>query len=70
MELFDFSQKIKIGIEEALASKKGFLVGRNGTIEMEVLLTRHNGMQLEPRHAMQLERNAGVFPSTPASMII
>lgn len=68
MELFDFSQKIKIGIEEALASKKGFLVGRNGTIEMEVLLTRHNGMQLEPRHAMQLERNAGVFPSTPASM--
>jgi hypothetical protein len=68
MELFDFSQKIKNGIEGALASKKGFLVGRNGTIEMEVLLTRHNGMQLEPRHAMQLERNAGIFPTTPASI--
>ena len=68
MELFDFSQKIKMGIEEALLSKKGFLVGRNGTIEMEVLLGRHNGLQLEPRHVMQLERNAGVFPTTPASI--
>jgi hypothetical protein len=68
MELFDFSQKIKMGIEDALLSKKGFLVGRNGTIEMEVLLSRHNGLQLEPRHVMQLERNAGVFPTTPASI--
>jgi len=43
-------------------------VGRNGTIEMEVLLSRHNGMQLEPRQILQLERNAGVFPTTPASI--
>lgn len=70
MELFDFSEKIKNGIEGALAEKKGFLVGRNGTIEMEVLLSRHKGVQLEPRHYLQLERNAGVFPTTPASVAI
>jgi hypothetical protein len=68
MELFDFSEKIKNGILGALAEKKGFLVGRNGTIEMEVLLSRHNGMQLEPRHILQLERNAGIFPTTTTSI--
>jgi len=68
MELFDFSEKIKNGIQAALAEKRGFLVGRNGTIEMEVLLSRHNSMQLEPRQILQLERNAGVFPTTPVSI--
>lgn len=68
MELFDFSEKIKNGIQAALAEKRGFLVGRNGTIEMEVLLSRHNGLQLEPRQILQLERNAGVFPTTSASI--
>ena len=70
MELFDFSEKIKNGIQEALASKTGFLVGRNGTIEMEILLNRHKGVQLEPRQILQLERNAGIFPTTPASISI
>jgi len=68
MELFDFSEKIKNGIQAALAEKKGFLVGRNGTIEMEVLLNRHAGKQLEPRHTLQLERNAGIFPTTTTSI--
>jgi len=69
MELFDFSEKIKNGIQAALTEKRGFLVGRNGTIEMEVLLSRHNGMQLEPRQILQLERNAGVFPTTTTSIL-
>jgi hypothetical protein len=69
MELFEFSEKIKNEIQAALAEKKGFLVGRNGTIEMEVLLSRHNGMQLEPRQILQLERNAGVFPTTTTSIL-
>jgi hypothetical protein len=68
MELFDFSEKIKNGIQQALTDKTGFLVSRNGTIEMEVLLSRHKGLQLEPRQALLLERNAGIFPTTPASV--
>jgi hypothetical protein len=68
MELFDFSEKIKIGIQAALAEKRGFLVGRNGTIEMEVLLNRHTGIQLDQRQILLLERNAGIFPTNTASI--
>jgi hypothetical protein len=68
MELFDFSEKIKNGIQSALAEKRGFLVGRNGTIEMEVLLNRHNGIQLDSRQILLLERNAGIFPTNTASI--
>jgi hypothetical protein len=68
MELFDFSEKIKNGIQAALAEKRGFLVGRNGTIEMEVLLNRHTGIQLDQRQILLLERNAGIFPTNTASI--
>ena len=64
MELFDFSEQIKLGISSALASKKGFLVGRNGTIEMEILLARHHGLPIQSGQLLQLERNAGIFPTS------
>ena len=44
-------EKLKIA---STASKKGFLVGRNGTIEIETLVSN--------RISRILERNAGVFP--------
>jgi hypothetical protein len=39
MELFEAALLISDGIATALSQKKGFLVGRNGTIELEALLT-------------------------------
>ncbi len=47
-------------IQEALASKKGLLIGRFGTIELETLLA---GKKVTQEMMAVLERNAGVFPS-------
>jgi len=60
MELFEAAQAICNGIQEALDTKKGFLVGRTGTIELDTLL---GGMN----HSV-LEKNAGVFPPTHESV--
>jgi len=60
MELFDAADMICKGIQTALDTQKGFLVGRTGTIELDTLL---GGMN----HSV-LEKNAGVFPSTHESV--
>lgn len=61
MELFDAAESICNGIKKALQEKTGYLVGRNGTIEMETLLT-HTYKKINPEQLHILERNAGVFP--------
>jgi len=62
-------------IRDLFAGEKPFFVGRNGTIEVETLLhwyTRRKAvpqMQTYPAHIrQQIERNAGVFPSTDESI--
>lgn len=52
-------------IQKALESKKGFLIGRFGTIELETLLA---DSKATPEMMALLERNAGVFPSEPWSV--
>ena len=69
MELFNFNEQIKSGIMRALTDKKGFLVGRNGTIEMEILLSRHQGIPIQQNQLLQLERNAGIFPTLAPSVV-
>jgi len=62
-------------IRDLFAGEKPFFVGRNGTIEVETLLhwyTRRKAvpqMQTYPtRIRQQIERNAGIFPSTDESI--
>ena len=55
-------------------SETPFLIGRNGTIELEVVLFylnyRINGIKY-PVHLLQkLEQNAGIFPATEESVDI
>ena len=56
-------------VETALAEKRGSLLGRFGTIECETLycLKMQPGAVNEHQRGI-LERNAGVFPSDPASV--
>jgi hypothetical protein len=56
-------------IQKSLAEKKGCLIGRFGTIECETLycLKVQPGAVNEHQRAI-LERNAGIFPSDPASV--
>ena len=54
MDLHTSAEMIRREVQAALDSKKGFLVGRNGTIEIETLVSN--------RISRILERNAGVFP--------
>ena len=67
MNLYEAAAAIRNGIEVALTEKRGFLVGRTGTIELEVLLSA--GSVSRDRLAV-LERNAGVYPATPESALI
>lgn len=54
-------------IELALKEKKGCLIGRNGTIELQVLATE----DIIPEHLMKtLELHAGIFPSAEPSVKI
>ena len=68
MDLLDASSLIFHGIATALKHKKGFLVGRNGTIEMEILLQKYFKHSLLQQNLLILERNAGVFPATANSV--
>jgi hypothetical protein len=63
------SDTVRSAIQIALEEKKGCLVGRFGTIECETLycLKVQPGAVNEHQRAI-LERNAGVFPSDPASV--
>jgi hypothetical protein len=67
MELFEAAILISDGIATALSQKKGFLVGRNGTIELEALLTYKEKQFLFQQQGKILEKHAGVFPSTELS---
>jgi hypothetical protein len=55
------------GIQKALISKNGFLVGRFGTIEFDICWESENGF-ITKDMAFVLERNAGVFPSSIESI--
>jgi hypothetical protein len=43
-------------------SKKPFLIGRNGTIELQVLVKYLYNIQISHAEKTQLELNAGIFP--------
>lgn len=47
-------------VNSALEKNEGCLIGRHGTVELEVLLDKKNPDFFEPT----LERNAGIFPRT------
>ena len=68
MELIESASLISAGIQTALKNKKGFLVGRNGTIEMETILTRFFQNTFFQQKLLILEKNAGVFPGTAGSV--
>ncbi len=54
-------------LEKSLQEKKGCLIGRNGTIELQVLATG----DIIPDHLMKtLELHAGIFPSAEPSVKI
>jgi hypothetical protein len=63
MELFDAAQLIKQGIQASLQSKQGYLVGRNGTIEMDLLLSDFYHRHPSKGQLATLEMNAGIFPA-------
>lgn len=67
MDLYEAAAAIRDGMGAALSEKRGFLVGRTGTIELEVLLSA--GSVSRERLAV-LERNAGVFPANLDSALI
>ena len=69
MELFTGAAAVASGIQKALQEKKGFLVGRNGSIELEVLLLDSKLIPLFNRQLQILERNAGIFPATKESIL-
>lgn len=68
MELFEAASSICSGISTAFREKKGLLVGRNGTIEMETLLTKKYQNTFYVQQLSILQRNAGVFPSSASSI--
>jgi hypothetical protein len=68
MELLEAASFISGGIQVALKNKKGFLVGRNGTIEMETILLRFFQKTLYQNKLAILEKNAGIFPGTGNSV--
>jgi hypothetical protein len=56
-------------LEEALQTKRGCLLGRNGTIEMQAIHSHIHSVDGIPKGiAQKLELHAGIFPSTPASV--
>lgn len=65
----DNSLRICTTIDTALKTGKGLLFGRNGTIELENLLTYANIGGTTRTQRLVLERNAGVFPSSQQSVL-
>jgi hypothetical protein len=63
MSIEDGASAIFSGIQKALAEGTGLLVGRNGTIELTVLL----GM-INPLTPQTLEQHAGIWPPTNESI--
>jgi len=61
------SRDILVAIQKALFSNTGLLVGRFGTIEVDVCWESENGF-ISKDMACVLERNAGVFPSSMDSI--
>ncbi len=59
MNLHEATIAISKGIEKALQEKQGYLVGRNGTIELQVLCSSG----LFSNQLTILEKNAGIFPA-------
>ena len=61
-----------IHIRKVVATGKPFFIGRNGTIETEVLFfwkqRRSEGRPYPERMREQIQRNAGVFPATDESL--
>lgn len=55
-------------ILECLSQEKGCLIGRNGTVELEVLLNYLRYKKFFQDTTETLERNAGVFPGEEASL--
>ena len=55
------AEKIKDALTSAFSSKKGCLIGRNGTIEIQVL-SGARGIE----HILEL--HAGIFPATEESV--
>ncbi len=66
------AEEICNGIEKALIRKEGLLVGRNGTIELETLLFKlyqaKPGQDYPSAIKRRMEINAGIFPTTQASL--
>jgi hypothetical protein len=61
-------------IRDLFSAEKPFFVGRNGTIEIETLFFWHTRRNIDspepypPNIREQIERNAGIFPSTNESI--
>lgn len=55
-------------ILDCLSQTKGCLIGRNGTVELEVLLNYHRYKKFFQDMTFTLERNAGVFPQEETSL--
>lgn len=66
------AEQIRSVIEESLQKKRGALIGRNGTIELETLLFRLYGsapnQQYPSSIAKRMELHAGVWPSEKPSL--
>jgi len=56
-------------ILECLSQDKGCLIGRNGTVELEVLLNYHRYKKFFQDMTFTLERNAGVFPQEEHALL-
>lgn len=54
---------------QCLSQNKGCLIGRNGTVELEVLLNYHRYKKFFKDMTFTLERNAGVFPQEEAVLL-
>lgn len=56
-------------ILQCLSQQKGCLIGRNGTVELEVLLNYHRYKKFFQDMTFTLERNAGVFPQEDTPLL-
>jgi hypothetical protein len=56
-------------ILQCLSQNKGCLIGRNGTVELEVLLNYHRYKKFFKDQTFTLERNAGVFPQEEQALL-
>jgi hypothetical protein len=50
-------------LQNAFNEKKGVLIGRHGSLELESLLRRVNGLSPDPS---KLQGHAGIYPATPS----